>query len=108
KAVKQRAGSEPSRSSLIERKLLHLGLKEPRDFIVHLPIRYEDETKIVPIGSLHPGQTGQVEGEVVHCEVQFRPRRQLFALIQDETAQLALRWLNFYPSQQKQLAAGKL
>ncbi len=86
---------------------MRLGLNEPRDFIVHLPIRYEDETQIVAIGSLHPGQTGQVEGEVLHCEVQFRPRRQLFALIQDDTGQLALRWLNFYPSQQKQLAVGK-
>ena len=74
---------------------------------MHLPIRYEDETQIVPIGALHPGQTGQVEGEVLRCEVQFRPRRQLLALIQDDTDELSLRWLNFYPSQQKQLAVGK-
>ncbi|TCT10346.1 ATP-dependent DNA helicase RecG [Paralcaligenes ureilyticus] len=93
--------------SLIERKLLHLGLKDPQDFVVHLPIRYEDETRIVPIVSLRAGQTAQVEGQVVRSEVQFRPRRQLFALIEDGTGELALRWLNFYPSQHKQLAVGK-
>ncbi|MEO6985957.1 MAG: ATP-dependent DNA helicase RecG [Paralcaligenes sp.] len=99
------AGAKPG--SMIERKLLHLGLKNPQDFVVHLPIRYEDETRIVPIATLYAGQTAQVEGQVVRSEVQFRPRRQLFALIEDETGELALRWLNFYPSQQKQLAAGK-
>ncbi|GAB2907037.1 ATP-dependent DNA helicase RecG [Paralcaligenes ginsengisoli] len=93
-------------SSLTERKLLHLGLKDPQDFVVHLPIRYEDETQIVSIGSLYAGQTRQVEGEIVRCEVQFRPRRQLFALIEDETGELVLRWLNFYPNQQKQVAVG--
>ncbi|HEY9280065.1 MAG TPA: ATP-dependent DNA helicase RecG [Eoetvoesiella sp.] len=107
RAVKQRASQPLPRSSLTERKFQRLGLNDAQDFIVHLPIRYEDETQIVPIASLHPGQTGQVEGEVLRCEVQFRPRRQLLALIQDDTDELALRWLNFYPSQQKQMAIGK-
>lgn len=92
---------------LLERKFQRLGLDQPRDFIVHLPIRYEDETQINSILSLRPGQTGQIEAEVVRCEVQLRPRRQLFALVQDGTGELALRWLNFYPSQQKQLAPGR-
>ncbi len=94
-------------TSLLERKLLHLGLRDPSDFIVHLPLRYEDETRIAPISAIHPGMPAQVEGEVVRSEVQFRPRRQLHAVIQDDTGQLALRWLNFYPSQQKQVEAGK-
>jgi ATP-dependent DNA helicase RecG len=94
-------------TSLLQRKLERLGLREPSDFIVHLPLRYEDETRIVPISSLVSGMTAQVEGEVVLSEVQFRPRRQLHAVIQDESGQLALRWLNFYPSQQKQVAEGK-
>ncbi|WP_397473448.1 ATP-dependent DNA helicase RecG [Pusillimonas sp.] len=78
-----------------------------QDFIVHLPLRYEDETRIQPIGSLRPGQPGQVEGQIVHSEVQFRPRRQLVAMIEDGSGRLALRWLNFYPSQQKQVERGK-
>lgn len=91
-----------------ERKLKALGLSCPQDFIVHLPLRYEDETRIVPIASLVPGQTAQVQGHVLHSEVQFRPRRQLHALIADESDQLNLRWINFYPSQQKQLVVGHL
>lgn len=93
--------------SLIERKLARLGLRDPQDFIVHLPIRYEDETRIVTIASLRAGQAGQVEGRVIHCDVQFRPRRQLVALIEDGTGELSLRWLNFYPSQKRQLAPDK-
>src|SRR3546814_7189624 len=94
-------------TSLLERKLLHLGLRDPSDFIVHLPVRYEDETRITPIADIRPGIAAQVEGEVVRSEVQFRPRRQLHAVIRDDTGQLVLRWLNFYPSQQKQVEAGK-
>lgn len=93
--------------SASERRFLRLGLQSEQDFIVHLPLRYEDETRIQPIGSLRPGQSGQVEGEIVHSEVQFRPRRQLVAMIEDGSGRLALRWLNFYPSQQKQVERGK-
>ncbi|MGB3289486.1 MAG: ATP-dependent DNA helicase RecG [Burkholderiaceae bacterium] len=106
---KTRAGAQPSEgpTSLLERKLLHLGLREPSDFIVHLPLRYEDETRVVPIAEIRPGIPAQVEGEVLRSEVLFRPRRQLHAVIQDDSGELALRWLNFYPSQQKQVEAGK-
>src|SRR5690606_18197271 len=68
---------------------------------------YEDETRIMPIESVQAGASAQVEGEIIRSEVQFRPRRQLHATIQDESGQLALRWLNFYPNQQKQVEAGK-
>ena len=94
-------------SSVLERKLQHLGLCQPSDFIVHLPLRYEDETQITPIQAIQPGEAAQIEGDVIRSEVQFRPRRQLHAVVQDDTGQLALRWLNFYPSQQKQVEEGK-
>lgn len=93
--------------SLLERKLWRLGLRDPADFVVHLPLRYEDETHITPIMSAYPGAAAQVEGEVKRSEVQFRPRRQLVAVVEDDTGSLVLRWLNFYPNQQKQVAAGK-
>ena len=93
--------------TLIEQKLQRLGLRDPSDFVVHLPIRYEDETQVIPILSVFPGASAQVEGEVIRSEVQFRPRRQLLAVIDDDTGTLTLRWLNFYPSQQKQVAVGK-
>ena len=90
-----------------QRKLDKLGLRAPEDLILHLPIRYEDETVVTPIGRLLPGQWAQVEGVVTSCEVSYRPRKQLKAAIRDDTGELGLRYLNFYPSQQKQLAVGK-
>src|SRR5690606_18958926 len=75
-------------TSLIERKFMRLGLHAPGDFIVHLPLRYEDETHISTILSLYPGCTAQVEGEVLRSDIQYRPRRQLHAVIEDSTGQL--------------------
>jgi ATP-dependent DNA helicase RecG len=98
--------SQPQ-GSLIERKLARLGLRDPADFIVHLPLRYEDETRITPIADLVAGIPAQIQGVVVRSEVQFRPRRQLHAVVQDGSGRLNLRWLNFYPSQQKQVEPGK-
>jgi ATP-dependent DNA helicase RecG len=91
----------------VQKKLQRLGLVEPDDFILHLPIRYEDETRIVSIAQAQPGRTVQVEGEIVQAEVNYRPRRHLVAKMSDGTGELQLRWLNFYPSQHKQLIAGK-
>jgi len=91
----------------VQRKLHSLGLVTAEDCILHLPLRYEDETRIVPIGSLRPGATAQVEGEILRSEVLYRPRRQLTAVMADDSGELQLRWLNFYPSQQKQLATGR-
>jgi len=75
--------------------------------VLHLPLRYEDETQIAPVAALTPGVTAQVEGEIIHSEVVFRPRRSLVCQLQDDSGVLHLRFLNFYPSQQKQLAVGR-
>lgn len=90
-----------------ERRLQRLGLESLSDFVVHLPLRYEDETRITPIGQVHPGQHVQIEGDVVDTQVAYRPRRQLTARIRDASGMLVLRWLHFYPSQIKQLESGK-
>ena len=82
-----------------------LGLVRDIDLALHLPLRYEDETRLVPIAELRDGSVGQVEGEVVDSKVQFRPRRQLVVTMQDGSADLVLRFLHFYPSQQKTLRA---
>ena len=88
-------------------KLAKLGILNRFDLVLHLPLRYEDETKIVLIDNLQPGVDSQVEGEIIHTEVAFRPRRSLICQLKDESGILFLRFLNFYPSQQKQLAIGK-
>ena len=88
-------------------KFAKLGILAPFDLVLHLPLRYEDETQITPIADLAPGETAQAEGEIIHSEVMYRPRRSLVCQLQDNSGILYLRFLNFYPSQQKQLAVGK-
>ena len=87
-------------------KLARLGLRSDADLLLHLPLRYEDETRITAIRDARPGVAAQFEVEVVSCEVAYRPRRQLIARARDATGELTLRFLNFYPSQQKALAPG--
>jgi ATP-dependent DNA helicase RecG len=92
----------------IESKLAKLGLHTDMDLVLHLPMRYEDETQIVPIreACLRGGQVAQVEGVVVKNEIAYKPRRQLLVTIADETSDIQLRFMNFYGSQVKQLAEG--
>jgi ATP-dependent DNA helicase RecG len=94
-------------ASATQSKFAKLGIHTPFDLVLHLPLRYEDETQITRITDLVPGETAQVEGEIIHSEVMFRPRRSLICQLQDDSGILYLRFLNFYPSQQKQLAVGK-
>jgi len=92
-----------------ESTLTKLGLNTPADFALYLPIRYEDETSLKTIEQAiqDAGQeTVQTQGKVIHSEVKFRPKRQLVVLIADNTGELTLRFLNFYPSQQKQMSLG--
>lgn len=85
-----------------------LGLATYADLILHLPLRYEDETRITPIANVLHGQLTQVQGVVTHCEVQYKPRKQLVARIEDEQGDISLRFLHFYGSQAKQFAVGNV
>src|SRR5689334_24863314 len=95
-----------AKKSAPQRAMEKLGLLRDIDLALHLPLRYEDETRIVPIGQAREGDTVQVEGVVSDCRVEFRPRRQLVVRLHDDSDELVLRFLNFYPSHQKSLAAG--
>ena len=83
-----------------------LGLQRPMDLALHLPIRYEDETRVVPIAALRDAQVGQVEAVVVASQVQARGRRQWVVQVRDDSGALTLRFLNFYASHQKSLTVG--
>jgi ATP-dependent DNA helicase RecG len=83
-----------------------LGLVRDIDLALHLPMRYEDETRLVPIAAAREGETAQVEGIVRDSRVEFRPRRQLVVRIEDGSDELVLRFLHFYPSHQKTFAPG--
>ena len=91
----------------LRKQLAKLGLHGDFDLVLHLPLRYEDETVLTPIASAQAGQPVSVEAEVISTDVMYRPRRQLVCKLQDESGLLYVRFLNFYPSQQKSLAPGK-
>lgn len=74
--------------------------------MLHLPLRYIDETRITLIRDLRLGDSAQVEGEIVHAEVSYKPRKALIARLEDASGQLTLRFLHFYPSQIAALKVG--
>jgi len=86
--------------------LAKLGIASKFDLVLHLPLRYDDETRLYSLNEAPVGQPVLVEGAVVETEVRYRPRRQLVCHIGDGSGVLTLRFLNFYPSQLRQLAAG--
>ena len=91
----------------IKGRLEKLGIRSKLDLALHLPLRYEDETRLTQLKDVRPGEPVLVEAEVVESEVKFRPKRMLVVKLTDGERELWVRFLNFYPSQQKQLAAGK-
>ncbi|WP_277187284.1 ATP-dependent DNA helicase RecG [Caballeronia sp. BR00000012568055] len=104
---KAKADEKPKPAVKTADKLAKLGLKSDIDLVLHLPMRYEDETQLTPIGELIPGDVAQTEGVVFDNEIAYRPRRQLLVKIHDDSGdELTLRFLNFYGSQVKQMAIG--
>ncbi|KQV88339.1 ATP-dependent DNA helicase RecG [Pelomonas sp. Root1237] len=95
---------EPAKSAP-QKAMEKLGLLRDIDLALHLPMRYEDETQLIPIAALRENEPAQVEGVVVDCQVELRSRRQLLVRVKDDSGTLLLRFLHFYPSQQKQMSA---
>ena len=89
-----------------QKALIKLGLARDIDLALHLPLRYEDETRITPLNAAREGEAAQVEGTITACEIAYRPRRQLVATLDDGTDTCQLRFFSFYPAQQKALAPG--
>jgi ATP-dependent DNA helicase RecG len=83
-----------------------MGLARDIDLALHIPLRYEDETRIVKLRDAREGDTAQIEATVTDAQVQFRPRRQLVVTVDDGSDTCVLRFFSFYPSQQKALAVG--
>jgi len=94
----------------IGEKLARLGIARDDDLVLHLPLRYEDHTRITPIRDLRAGDVALVQATVVRSDIQYRPRRQLVCLLHadgPDAGALVLRFFSFYPSQQKTLASGR-
>ena len=90
-----------------QKALRKLGLVRDIDLALHLPLRYEDETRIVTLREARDGQLAQIEGTVTHSEITQRPRRQLLVTLDDGTDTCTLRFFTFYPAHQKTLAVGE-
>ncbi len=88
-------------------RLARMGLVRDWDFLLHLPLRYVDETHIAPVLSLQPGIHAQVQGQIASVQVEVRKRRQLLVRVRDDGGELLLRWIHFYASQQAQLVPGR-
>ncbi len=94
----------------IAEKLARLGLNTQRDLLFHLPLRYEDRTKITPVGSLQPGCRSLVQAEVLYASVNFRrqgaSRKVLVAKLADSSGVFTLRLFYFSARQQQMLEKG--
>jgi ATP-dependent DNA helicase RecG len=93
-------------SDSVRAKLDKLGIARDVDLILHLPLRWEDETRIVPIRDLRPEMPAQIQAAIEHAEITYKPRRTLYLIVADGSGQLAIRFLNFYPSQVKEFQPG--
>ena len=112
-ASERRGGSRPAgeiKSGKLDPlpvRLKRLGLVSDWDFVLHLPLRYEDETRIDPIGLLRAGETAQIQGEVVRSSTISTARGpQLVAELADQTGRVTLRFIHYYPTTRSLLTIG--
>jgi ATP-dependent DNA helicase RecG len=89
-----------------QRALERLGLVRDIDRVLHLPLRYEDETRRMPVAALREGDSGLVEGELRNARLETHPRRQLVATLHDGSGELVLRFLHPHPALQRLLQPG--
>ncbi len=90
----------------IQASLEKLGIRQVQDLLFHLPFRYEDRTRIMPIGSLYPGASTQVEAEVEHVAVVRGRRPMLVVSLSDGTGRLTLRFFHFRHTQKTGMSPG--
>jgi len=90
----------------VAERLARLGVGRQLDLLFLLPQRYEDRTRVAPLGSVRPGQRVVIEGEIAVADVAFRRRRSLLVRLTDKTGQLTLRFFHFSRAQQANLTAG--
>ncbi len=105
-AAKPKASTDNKPLSAPQKALRKLGLDRDIDLALHLPLRYEDETRLVRLADTREGDMAQIEATVVSCEIAYKPRRQLLVVVDDGSDTCTLRFFSFYPSQQKALAVG--
>jgi ATP-dependent DNA helicase RecG len=91
----------------VAERLGRLGIRTVQDVLFHLPLRYEDRTRVVPMGTVRPGEQVVVQGTIELAEVRFGRRRSLLVRISDGTGALTLRFFHFNAAQQAGFARGR-
>ena len=87
-------------------RLENLGIHSKQDLLFHLPLRYEDRTRIEPIGALGPGAAAQIEGRIEHSAIVRARRQMLVVIVADGTGRMTLRFFHFRNQQKQQLSKG--
>ncbi|RUO80000.1 ATP-dependent DNA helicase RecG [Idiomarina tyrosinivorans] len=87
-------------------KLAKLGLETVNDAIFHLPIRYEDRTRVATIAELRPGESANVLVQVEQADIKYGRRRMLLCRVSDDSGAMTLRFFQFSAAQLKQLSRG--
>ncbi len=88
-------------------RLEKLGIELVQDFLFHLPLRYQDRTRIYPIGSLNEGQEVLIEGEIENATIVMRRKRMLLCTISDGSGRITLRFFHFSNAQHQGMTQGK-
>lgn len=88
-------------------RLQHCGIETLQDLLFHLPLRYQDRTRLLSFHQLQPGDTALVEGTILSVEVRLKPRRMLLCYLEDGTGVLTLRFFHFSRAQQDKLIEGE-
>lgn len=97
----------PGLGDALAKKFNHLGIYTIRDLLLHLPLRYEDRSTYSPIAQITIGEHTTVQGQIIKSEILFNKKRMLICTIRDESGIITLRFMNFYPNMQQNLATGK-
>lgn len=111
-SIKSNTNEKPAKKKAetvsVAERVARMGLINNWDFVLHLPLRYEDETRITRICDLKAGDWAQIQGTVISSRTQGGRFMQLIASVSDGTANIEIRFLHFYPKMRERFKSGTL
>lgn len=111
-SIKSNTNEKPAKKKAetvsVAERVARMGLINDWDFVFHLPLRYEDETRITRICDLKAGDWAQIQGTVISSRTQGGRFMQLIASVSDGTANIEIRFLHFYPKMRERFKSGTL
>lgn len=111
-SIKSNTNEKPAKKKAetvsVAERVARMGLINDWDFVLHLPLRYEDETRITRICDLKAGDWAQIQGAVISSRTQGGRFMQLIASVSDGTANIEIRFLHFYPKMRERFKSGTL